>query len=161
MTRASAGRDVSLRPSRAAAENAASVFPLRDLTHAERFLGRRGFALLQAPVWLSEKRGLDLPVSYAEMLANFGFLDRAGLTGMAKAWRQLYTLVQPDLLVIDHAPTALLAARGTGTRRVLFGTGFCSPPRTSPIPSLRPWLNMSPERLLQSEPQVVAAVAGL
>ena len=134
------------------------VFALRDLTHAERFLGRRGFALLQAPVWLSEKRGLDLPVSYAEMLANFGFLDRAGLTGMAKAWRQLYTLVQPDLLVIDHAPTALLAARGTGTRRVLFGTGFCSPPRTSPIPSLRPWLNMSPERLLESERQVVATM---
>jgi len=134
------------------------VFALRDLTHAERFLGRRGFALLQAPVWLSEKRGLDLPVSYAEMLANFGFLDRAGLTGMVKAWRQLYALVQPDLLVIDHAPTALLAARGTGTRRVLFGTGFCSPPRTSPIPSLRPWLNMSPERLLESERQVVATM---
>ena len=49
------------------------VFALRDLTHAERFLGRRGFPLLQAPVWLSERRGLDLPVSYAEMLANFGY----------------------------------------------------------------------------------------
>jgi len=134
------------------------VFALRDLTHAERFLGRRGFAFLQSPLWSSERRGLDLPVSYAEMLANFGFLDRAGLTGMVKAWRQLYALVQPDLLVIDHAPTALLAARGMGIRRVLFGTGFCSPPRTSPIPSLRPWLNMSPERLLESERQVVATM---
>src|SRR5438445_13046775 len=98
------------------------VFARRDLTPPERFLGRRGFALLQAPVWLSERRGLDLPVSYAEMLANFGFLDRAGLTGMVKAWRQLYALVQPDLLVIDHAPTALLAVRGTGSPLVVIAT---------------------------------------
>ena len=131
------------------------AFALRDLAYAERFLGRRGFALLQAPVWMSDRRGPDLPVSYAEMLANFGFLDRAGLTGMARAWRELYRLVRPDLLVIDHAPTALLAARGIGLRRVLLGTGFHSPPRTSPMPSLRPWLDISPERLLETERQIV------
>ena len=93
------------------------VFALRDLSHAERFLGRRGFALLQAPVWMGDKRGPELPVSYADMLANFGFPDRAGLTAMVRAWRGLYALVRPDLLMIDHGPTALLAARGTGLRR--------------------------------------------
>src|SRR5712664_602835 len=134
------------------------IFALRDLAHAERFLGQRGFALLQAPVWMSERRGPELPVSYAEMLANFGFLDRAGLTGMVKAWRELYRLVRPDLLVIDHGPTALLAARSTGIRRVLLGTGFHSPPRTSPMPSLRPWLNISQERLVESERQVMETI---
>ena len=134
------------------------IFALRDLAHAERFLGRRGFPLLQAPIWITPRRGPDLPVNYAEMLANFGFLDRLGLTGMVKAWRSLYALVQPDLTVIDHAPTALLAARGTGMRRILVGTGFYSPPRTSPMPSLRPWLNVPPERLLESERQVVATI---
>jgi len=134
------------------------VFALRDLTHAERFLGRRGFAILQAPIWLSERRGPELPVTYAEILANFGFLDRAGLTGMVKAWRELYALVRPHLLLVDHAPTALLAARGTGIRRVLLGTGFYSPPRTSPMAGLRPWLNLSPERLLESERPVVATL---
>ena len=137
------------------------IFALRDLAHAERFLGRRGFALLQAPIWTSDRRGPDLPVSYAEMLANFGFLDRAGLTGMVKAWRELYRLVRPDLLVIDHGPTALLAARGTSIRRVLLGTGFASPPRTAPMPSLRPWLNISQDRLLESERQVMETINGL
>jgi len=78
------------------------------------------------------------------MLANFGFLDRAGLTGMARAWRELYRLVRPDLLVIDHSPTALLAARGTGLRRVLLGTRLSFTTSTSPMPSLRPWLDISP-----------------
>jgi len=137
------------------------IFALRDLAHAERFLGRRGFALLQAPIWTSDRRGPDLPVSYAEMLTNFGFLDRAGLTGMVKAWRELYRLVRPDLLVIDHGPTALLAARGTSIRRVLLGTGFASPPRTAPMPSLRPWLNISQDRLLESERQVMETINGL
>jgi UDP-N-acetylglucosamine transferase subunit ALG13 len=134
------------------------VFALRDLAHAERFLGRRGFALLQAPIWTSDRRGPDLPISYAEMLSNFGFLDRAGLTGMVRAWRELYSLVRPDLLVIDHGPTALLAARGTGIRRVLLGTGFASPPRTAPMPSLRPWLNISEDRLVESERQVMETI---
>ena len=134
------------------------VFALRDLSHAERFLARRGFALLQAPVWMGDKRGPELPVSYADMLANFGFPDRAGLTAMVRAWRGLYALVRPDLLMIDHGPTALLAARGTGLRRVLFGTGFYSPPRISPMPGIRPWLNISPERLLEIERQVVATM---
>ena len=137
------------------------IFALRDLAHAERFLGRRSFALLQAPIWTSDRRGPDLPVSYAEMLANFGFLDKAGLTGMVKAWRELYRLVRPDLLVIDHGPTALLAARGTSIRRVLLGTGFASPPRTAPMPSLRPWLNISQDRLLESERQVMETINGL
>ena len=142
------------------------VFALRDLAHAERFLGRRGFALLQAPVWIGDRRGPDppinyRPVNYAEMLTNFGFLDAAGLSSMVRAWRQLYTLVRPDLLLVDHGPTALLAARGTGLRRALIGTGFASPPRTSPLPTLRPWLNIAAERLLEAERQVLATMNAL
>src|SRR5207244_9186520 len=55
------------------------VFALRDLTYAEAFLGRRGFRLLQSPVWMGEGRGGDSPLNYAELLGNFGFLDEAGL----------------------------------------------------------------------------------
>src|SRR2546426_56479 len=78
------------------------VFALRDLTHAEAFLGRRGFRLLQSPVWMGEGRGGDSPLNYAELLGNFGFLDEAGLTGMAKAWRELYSLTLADLLEVEE-----------------------------------------------------------
>jgi hypothetical protein len=132
------------------------VFALRDLSRAEMFLGRHGFAFLQAPVWLPENVGLQLPANYAEMLSSFGFLDQVGLAGMVKAWRQLYQVTEPDLLLIDHGPTALLAARGTRIRRALIGSGFGSPPRMSPMPPLRPWLKVPEERLIESEQRVLA-----
>ena len=38
--------------------------------------------------------------------------------------------MQPDLIIFDHAPTALLATRGLNNppRRALIGSGFCCPP---------------------------------
>ena len=137
------------------------VFALRDLTHAEAFLGRRGFRLLQSPVWMGEGRGGDSPLNYAELLGNFGFLDEAGLTGMVRAWRELYSLTRPDLLLVDHAPTAMLAARGLGIRSALLGPGFASPPRTSPMPSIRPWLETPEAQLAEREKRVVSTINGV
>ena len=134
------------------------VFALRDLSRAEMFLGRHGFALLQAPVWLPENVGPPVPANYAEMLSSFGFLDRGGLAGMVKAWRQLYQITEPGLLLIDHGPTALVAARGTRIRRALIGTGFESPPRLSPMPPLRPWQRVPEERLIESEQRVLLTI---
>jgi UDP:flavonoid glycosyltransferase YjiC (YdhE family) len=137
------------------------VFALRDLTYAEAFLGKRGFRVLQSPVWMGEGRGAESPLNYAELLGNFGFLDEAGLTGMAKAWRELYSLTRPDLLLVDHAPTALLAARGSGIRSALLGPGFASPPRTFPMPSIRPWLETPEALLVEREKRVLSTINGV
>jgi UDP:flavonoid glycosyltransferase YjiC (YdhE family) len=45
--------------------------------------------------------------------------------------------VRPDLIVFDHSPVALLAARGIPARRALIGTGFWCPPDVFPLPCLR------------------------
>src|SRR2546425_6871312 len=137
------------------------AFALRELTHSEAFRGKHGFDLMQAPVWMGERRGGDFPINYAEMLGNFGYLDPRGLTGMVKAWRRLYALTRPDLLLVDHAPTALLAGRGLGIRSALIGSGFASPPRTSPMPSMRPWLQTSEDQLAQREQQVLSTISDL
>jgi UDP-N-acetylglucosamine transferase subunit ALG13 len=55
----------------------------------------------------------------------------------------------PDLIVIDHAPTALISLRGTPVKTVLYGTGYFSPPKLSPMPSLMPWVQ-APEGLMES-----------
>jgi hypothetical protein len=47
--------------------------------------------------------------------------------------------VNPDLVVTDHAPTALLAARSLGRTRARIGTGFSCPPAIDPEPPLMPW----------------------
>jgi len=66
--------------------------------------------------------------------------------------------VRPDLVVIDHGPTALLAARVARLRRATIGTGFSLPPRVHPLPSFRSWLDVPAERLAASEREVLDVV---
>ena len=131
---------------------------LRDLSHADALLSADGFAIVQAPVWFPETVGLPPPVSYAEILFSVGYLTSSGLESLVRGWRALFDLVQPDLLVVDHAPTALLASRGLKLPRVLFGSGFFSPPRMHPMPSIRPWLNVPIDRLVDSERRAVEII---
>lgn len=132
------------------------ILLLRDLSRVESVAKRAGFPLLQAPIWQGAGRAAP-PMSYAEILMGFGYTDADGLTSMVNAWRNLYTLVSPHLLIFDHAPTAMLAARGMPMPRALYGTGFYSPPRLSPFPPMRWWMQHAMQQIEQNEAQVLAA----
>jgi UDP:flavonoid glycosyltransferase YjiC (YdhE family) len=127
------------------------LFALRNVSRAEPLLGRHGFPVVQAPVALSEPRGLPAPVSYAEILQRSGFLTAAALAARVKAWRTLFALARPDLLIANHAPTALLAAHGLPIARARFGTGFTVPPIASPMPAVLPGGTAAAERARQTE----------
>ncbi len=130
---------------------------VRDLPRAHVFLGRHGFPTYQAPIWLHES-SVPVAVNYSELLFGFGFLNEQSLMGLVRGWHGLFEHIDPDLLLIDHAPTALLAARAWSGKRALFGTGFYSPPRRHPLPSFRPWLKIQPERLAESDRRVLEVV---
>ena len=135
---------------------------VRDLSRAATVFGDHGIPVLQAPVWLAQNAELpDPPLSFAEILQRFGYADAIGLFGLVTAWQALFDLLDPDLLVVDYAPTALLAVRGSGLPTAMFGTGFCSPPRISPVPNMRPWQAVSQGRLEASEAAVVATANGV
>lgn len=134
------------------------VFVLRDLSRAEQILGKHGFKALQAPLWLPRAEGLPPPVSYADILASAGYLDPSGLTGLVKAWRELFQLLDPELMIMDCAPTALLAARGQGIPRAMIGTGFFSPPKLSPLPAIRFWQHLPGPRLMQGEAVILHGI---
>ena len=127
------------------------TFVVRDLMGAETILSPHGMRALQAPLWLGKVTNLPEPISYSELLMHFGYLNAQALTGIARAWRNLVDIIKPDLLVLDHAPTALLASRGLALRRMNFGDGFCIPPAIRPLPPFRWWQRENGARLLDSE----------
>lgn len=134
------------------------IFVLRDLSRAEKCLGHHGYRLLQAPVWLPPADGFPPAANFAELLFRFGYLDTAALTGMLKAWRELFQAVRPDCLLCNFAPTALLASRGLGLASAMFGTGYECPPATEDMPTLSPWIDAPVSRMRQAEAHIARVI---
>jgi hypothetical protein len=130
----------------------------RDVEHG-RVLDSRALVVVQAPFCAKTYRGLaEPPLNYAEILMRYGYLDAPLLSGLLRAWRGLLDLARADLLIADHAPTALLATRGRGTPRALFGNPFAVPPPVSPTPNMRSWVEVPRERLANSDAAVLDVV---
>lgn len=133
------------------------VFALRDVTGAESMAA--GFPFVQAPVWPARlSASSTTPCTYPEILLHYGYGNGDGLLSMAKAWRRIFEWAAPDAIVFDHAPTALLAARGLDVVRVLYGEGFSSPPRSTPLPNYREWEDVPRARIESSESRVLETV---
>jgi hypothetical protein len=45
-----------------------------------------------------------------------------------RAWRSIFDLVKPRVVLYEHSPTALVASLGYGFKKILVGTGFTVPP---------------------------------
>lgn len=136
------------------------VCAMRDLPAAARPLGGSGIPLLQAPLWVHAS-ALPPSLNYAELLQRCGYLETSAVHALVRGWLNLYELYRPELVLLDHSPTALLAARVAGLRRALLGNGFASPPRLTPMPTLQPWKRVPRERLLAAEERVLAVLNGV
>jgi UDP:flavonoid glycosyltransferase YjiC (YdhE family) len=112
---------------------------LRDISRADEMLGPYALEYMQAPLRLPPVQGLPPALNFTESLFLFGFLNAKGLLSVARAWRTLFALLKPDVLVFDHAPTALLASRGLDIPRLITGNSFAVPPRISPLPRYLWW----------------------
>jgi UDP:flavonoid glycosyltransferase YjiC (YdhE family) len=86
------------------------TYVLRDLVTASRFSAFSDAQLLQAPINSRVSR-LPPSINYAELLNRVGYLDVDVLSALIEAWRGLLRLVGPDLVLAEHSPTALIAAR--------------------------------------------------
>lgn len=128
----------------------------RELERSYAVFSDLDVELHQAPLLVHEIPGhVPEPATHAHILHNDGFGDPHALGGLAGAWRALFELLEPDLLVMDLCTVALLAARAAPCPRVVFGTGFAYPP--DPLPDVRPDLGRSPESLTRDEATVLGA----
>lgn len=112
---------------------------LKDLSRSHRFFADMDINLMQAPVWLP-RITLQRPIAcLPDTLLLNGYLEPDPLHALVRGWRSLFALVQPDLLLCDYSPTALLASHGSGLPRMQVGTGFSEPVAGGPITDWRPW----------------------
>jgi UDP:flavonoid glycosyltransferase YjiC (YdhE family) len=117
-----------------------------------------GFESFIAPLLRSPARVNPSPLNFSDVLLNLGFDDRRGLAGALRAWRCLFELLAPDVIVADYAPTALIASRAAGIRRVTVGSGFSLPVMQEPLPALRPWAPVDPAVLRALDDRLVGSV---
>ncbi|HEY3859708.1 MAG TPA: nucleotide disphospho-sugar-binding domain-containing protein [Gammaproteobacteria bacterium] len=140
------------RPLKAAGHEVS--FVVRDVAAAEAVLAGNGIAYYPAPANFAPSGAVTLH-SYPQILLSTAFNEEGELRARLRAWRSLFTVLKPDVLVADHAPTALLAARGGRMRMAITGNGFVLPPATSPLPDLRPWAPADPKSLEDAEAQAL------
>jgi UDP:flavonoid glycosyltransferase YjiC (YdhE family) len=132
---------------------------LRDLDHAPLFLSGVPLRYYQAPLMLGEPRApVTRSDAYVHVLRAVGLGELSELQVRLSAWIGLLEAFRPDLLVCDHAPTALLASQAFPVRRIVAGAGFCVPPATDPLGVL-PDVPVSAALLEQLRAEEAALVA--
>ncbi len=106
----------------------------KDLRHAFPLFSHTNVTLLPAPFL---QKPVSKPVvetlSYAHILHNCGFANAEILKGIVSAWRSLFDLIKPDIVIFDHCPSAILAALDYSFKKVTTGTGFTCPPIQEPL----------------------------
>lgn len=132
-------------------------FAVRDADRARQLLPEA--TVFQTPLPKPLPNPKPSLLNYTDILHRHGYDTPGELPSALTAWLQLFNDQKPDLIVADHAPTALLAARCAGLPKVPFGIGFLIPPRQSPMP-LCQWWQPSPPRaeLRQLERDVLASI---
>lgn len=129
-----------------------------DVSHAVHIFDHLDISPLPSPARQAPYKNFPLSQNYAQNLLRNGFWHAPTLTSRLRDWLALYDACQPDLILAEHAPGALLAARLAGLPRAAIGTGFTIPPLVSPMPGIQPWFTLPQSRLLQFEDEFLALV---
>lgn len=134
---------------------------LTKLTHAPKLLAPLGIEWLPAPRINASVR-IEAPMNHAQILYNCGYDSSQNVHSLLAAWRTLFSLLGPDRVVCDYAPTARLAARSLDIDVASIDSGFSMPPLPphflDPLPLVR--VDSIPDwsQLVKSERQVLDVV---
>jgi UDP:flavonoid glycosyltransferase YjiC (YdhE family) len=130
----------------------AVVLVLKDVRLPGPHVAMHGITVLQAPLSPQQRLAKQrMPVNHADVLLHCGFADAREVAARLVVWHGIFRLTRPEVVVADHAPTALLAACRADIPHIAIGNGFAIPPGVSPWPSIRPWDSIPDETLLAAE----------
>ncbi|HET6308409.1 MAG TPA: hypothetical protein VFG12_14565 [Rhodopila sp.] len=117
-----------------------------------------GLTFADAPRWTVPPPPGYAAVSYADLLLHHGYAAPDSLRTLLAGWQSVLAQAEPDLLVADFAPTAMLAARIAGAPTAAIGDGFSLPPLTTPLPPMRPWAALPQDAAASVEGRVLAVI---
>lgn len=134
------------------------LYAVRNTALAEKILSPHNLRFIQAPVHFRAGSYDGQLSSYASILLASGY-DRANdLLGLLKGWTSAISLYGADVVITDHAPTAILASRVLGVRAVAIGSGFEIPPSLDVFPSIMPWKTVTQDELLADRDAALANI---
>ncbi len=116
------------------------LFAARDAALAHEILHPHRLASIAAPQPARWHGRTDMMRSYADILQFHGLGETATAMPLFEAWRETFEQFQPDLLVPDHSPAALIVAKALRIPSLEVASGFERPPNITPYPDFRPWL---------------------
>lgn len=126
---------------------------LKDLRQASQFFDLHSVSLFQAPYLFPSKRN-QATRSYADILSSLGYSDSQALLSAVAGWRSIFDSVQPDMILFDSAPTALLAYRDKPVKKIVYSIPYSILPEGQGLRSLdgpeleeRDEINMQDARL--------------
>lgn len=140
------------------AEKGAEIyFALQNPGEFLKFRPDYPHTIFQAP--FSPVKPVRGPVlTYTDDIRPCGYMSPDTISGLIEAWRSLYTMIEPDLIIAESSPTALLAAREFDFPKVALGTTYEIPPIKTPLPLMPYWENVNEDVLATREEQVLKNV---
>jgi len=103
----------------------------RDL-HKSKLFDSLNVKCFPAPTLRNYSRG-HISISYSDMLAHIGYSDLDKFKTYLRAWKNIIDLISPNIIFMDHSPTALLASRESGAVKISFGNTFSIPSKSFPL----------------------------
>ena len=93
--------------------------------------------------------------TFSHILSNTILPNTASVIRFCSEWKNIFDRFRPDIVVCDHSPGAILAARICKLKTVNLGTGFFHPPDTVPMQDLLPDLNPDEQGMIRHEESVL------
>ncbi len=106
------------------------VLAARELHRVGEVLGGLRINLMQAPFKQNAAPADQAAfLSYTHLLGQQCFSSSTELEMYVRAWRSIFDMVEPGIVLFEHSPTALVACTGYTFKKVLLGSSFAVPPR--------------------------------
>lgn len=137
------------------------ILVIRDLPPIESVFNAEGIECLQAPFWRGQYTHSSAPISFTETLLRVGYHSGDALASLLVQWLSVYARIDPDLILFDHSPTAMLASRRLDCPKIQIGTSFSVLPHTVPLPRYASWMHpscLANKCLRESEKRCIANI---